>query len=63
MSWLERTLNTQAVPYREFTLAGLELRRGARPHRPDSRLESQIDGIGRPASRAVTARLSQPLSR
>lgn len=63
MSWFERTLNTQAVPYREFTLAGLELRRGARPHRPDSRLESQIDGIGRPASRAVTARLSQPLSR
>lgn len=31
MPWFERTLSTQAVPYREFTLAQLELKRGAKP--------------------------------
>lgn len=30
-SWYERTLATQAVPYREFTLAQLELQRRAQP--------------------------------
>jgi len=31
MPWFERTLATQAVPYREFTLAQLELKRGIKP--------------------------------
>ncbi|HEY8879334.1 MAG TPA: hypothetical protein VIN03_17320, partial [Roseateles sp.] len=29
LPWFERTLTTQAVPYREFTLAKWELKRGA----------------------------------
>lgn len=31
LPWFERTLTTQAVPYREFTLAQWELKRGAVP--------------------------------
>jgi len=31
LPWFERTLATQAVPYREFTLAGWELKRGVLP--------------------------------